>query len=77
MTYVQHKLKNITNIFSSEILFPFPMPNIKTKQICDIQLDYSHLIINPNVPRKNKLLGTNDNNIINLSKFCPNLMQQH
>ncbi len=65
-------MKNITNIFSSEILFPFPMPNIKTKQICDIQLEHSRLIINPNVPRKNIFIGHNMTIILltcqNLSK---------
>jgi len=45
--------KLITNIYSNEILFPsIPMPNIKVEQICDIQMEHSHPIINLNVPKK-------------------------
>jgi hypothetical protein len=52
---VQHKLKNIANIYSNEILFPLiPMPNIKVEQIFDTQMKHSHPIIKHNVPKKTK-----------------------
>jgi hypothetical protein len=49
--------KIITNIYSNEILFPLiPMPDIKVEQICDIQMEHSHPIINLNVSKKTHAL---------------------
>jgi hypothetical protein len=68
-------LKNNTNVCVNEILSnPFTLvPIIKVFKNTKIEMEHSHLIIEPNVTQKNikNDWAFYDNNIFELLKVCP------
>jgi hypothetical protein len=71
-------LKNISNVLVNDILFPSIVMSItKANQIPNIQMEHSHLIIDPIVTQKQNSeyfhWAPYDTNIFDLLKTCSNL----